>query len=113
MNTSMADIAARTSEWFPGRRYRFSTILRLCGRPMSLERAQACQRGRKWLAAHWNRNVLSIHHGESVRDAFQGQRGGTPGCCVNRAGIAVFSKPLPDDCGQVIGILQHAEDGMF
>jgi hypothetical protein len=96
--------------------YRFSTLLRLCGKPISGERYFAeAKRRNPALREEDGVNVdpslmLTIHHGESSRDAFWGEPGGH---CVNVAGRAIFPKPLPKDCGYVVGILQHAENGMF
>jgi hypothetical protein len=97
------------------RTYRFSTLLRRCGTPISAERHFAAAKRlnpalREQDATVDPALVLSVHHGEAWADAFWGE----PGIhIVNVAGRAIFPRPLPADCGYVIGILQHAEDGMF
>jgi hypothetical protein len=85
-----------------GRRYRFSTLLRQCGRPQNHERYTGLQPAAC--------RILTIHHGETDDEPYYG----VPGCSsINVVGRAVFPRPLPGDCAFVIGVLQHAEDGMF
>jgi hypothetical protein len=84
------------------RRYRFSKLLQICGRPVALEKAAPEHAVQP--------NILCIHHGESPRDRFVGLPGTS---CFNVAGHACFPRPIPDDCYEVIGIEQHAEAGMF
>jgi hypothetical protein len=108
MNTSMADIAARNPAPQPGRTYRFKTLLRLCGKPRALKTSQEHP-------AKIAPRVLTVHHGEgsAAFDHMDGTPFFGPGSRVNVAGVALFPKPLPADCGHVVGISQHAERGMF
>lgn len=45
--------------------------------------------------------MLTVHHGEAVRDRFWAEPGKT---CVDVVGFFVFPRPIPNDIGLVIGV---------
>lgn len=78
---------------------RLRSVIRQCGQPAFID-----QLNPENLLPENNKRVLTIHHGETIKEAFYGSPGKN---AVNVIGFLVFPRVLPDGLETVIGIHQH------